>query len=125
MLTLHEHPGTNVIEFSVNGGITKTEFQNIADKIDAVIALYGNVRLIEVIHKIGSIEPAALWADLKFGPSHLKYFTHVAVVADQKWIEWITKASRPFLSAQMRVFHINEIDDARTWITQAKEEPES
>ena len=123
MLTLHEHPNTNVIEFAVDGGVTKEEFQRVADKIEDHIALHGKVRLIEVIHKIGSIEPAALWADLKFGPSHLKDFTHVAVVADQKWIEWMTKASRPFLSAQVRLFHLDELDEARRWILQATDEP--
>lgn len=119
MITVTDYPGTNVIEFFVNDGVTKADFDLVAQKIDAIIDMYGNVRLIEVVEKIGSVEPAALWADLKFGPSHLKYFTHVAVVADKKWIEWVTKMSRPFLSAQLRTFTMAQLPEAREWIIAA------
>lgn len=119
MITVTDYPGTNVIEFFVDDGVSKADFDLVAKKIDAIIDMYGDVRLIEVVEKIGSVEPAALWADLKFGPSHLKYFTHVAVVADKKWIEWVTKMSRPFLSAQLRTFTMKQLPDARVWIVKA------
>lgn len=125
MLTLYEHPGTNVIEFTVDDGVTKEAFDMVAAKIDSVIQTHGKVRLIEVVHKIGSLEPAAIWADLKFSPNHLKYFSHVAVVADQKWIEWMTIIGKPFLSAQVRVFPLAQIDEARQWILQAPQTPTS
>lgn len=123
MIMIKDYPGTNILEFVVDDGISKSEFQLVADRIDEIIATHGKVRLIEVIEKIGSVEPAALWADMKFGPSHLKYVSHVAVVADKKWIEWIAKMARPFLSAELRLFGLDEVAAAREWIFHAPQEP--
>lgn len=125
MITVTDYPGTNVIEFFVNDGVSKADFDLVADKIDAIIDMYGSVRLIEVVEKIGSVEPAALWADLKFGPAHLKFITHVAVVADQKWIEWVSKISRPFLSAELRTFTMTQLPEARVWILKTPETPDA
>lgn len=122
MITFQQYPGTNILELVVDGRISKEDFDHAAQRIDELIEMYGRVRLIEVVVHMGQIQPAALWADLKFGPSHLKYFSHVAVVADAKWIEWITRLASPFLSAQTRCFHMNELDDARQWILHASED---
>lgn len=124
MITMTDYPGTNVIEFLVDDGVSKEDFDLVAQRLETIIDTHGSVRMIEVIQKIGSVEPAALWADLKFGPSHVKYFTHVAVVADQKWIEWVTKMSQPFMKAQMRTFTLAQLPQAREWITQAPATPE-
>lgn len=119
MITIKDYPGHNVIELVIDGGISEDEFQLVADKIDAVIAEHGQFRLIKVIQKMGMMKPAALWANLKFSTGHMKYLTHVAVVADHKWSEWLTTMGRPFMTAQVKTFELKELEAARTWIAQA------
>ena len=120
MLTLTEIQGTNILEFTLDGSLSREEFDEIVEKAEEMIEAHGKVKIIEIVRHIGKIEPSAIWADLKWEPRHLKYFTHVAVVADQKWIEWIAAACKVFISAEMRVFHLDELEEARAWIDAAE-----
>lgn len=116
MLTLTQIENTNIFEFTLDGDFTRVDFEQIAQQLEAIIAEHGDVRLIEVVKSIGSIEPSALLEDLKFAPKHLKHFSHVAVVADQKWIAWLSKMAAAFMSAEIRTFELDQLQQAREWI---------
>tara|TARA_R110000737_G_scaffold2923_18_gene9918 strand:- start:3281 stop:3664 length:384 start_codon:yes stop_codon:yes gene_type:complete len=121
MLTINEIPNTNILEFTLDGSLSRAEFDQLAAIADKMIETHGKVKVIEIIKNIGKIEPSAIWADLKWEPRHLKYFSHVAVVCDQKWIEWIVAACKVFISAEMKTFHLDELEEARDWIKSASE----
>jgi len=119
MLTLTEIQGTNILEFTLDGSLSREEFDEIVTKAEEMIEAHGKIKIIEIVRHIGKIAPSAIWADLKWEPRHLKYFTHVAVVADQRWIDWIVTASKIFISAEMKTFHLDQLEDARAWINAA------
>lgn len=121
MLTFHCEGQTNIVEICVDGKITREDFDRVAALIESVIAVHGKVRLIEIVREFGSMEPAALWADLKFGPRHLKDFSHVAVVGHARWLSWLTSMAKPFMSAQVKYFDLQDLDKARAWIHNAQE----
>ena len=116
MVTIREYPNTNVFEFQVDGKITKEDFEGVVEKLDPLIEEYGTVKLIEVVKNIGTIEPSALWADLKWTPRHIKSFSHIAVVSDEKWIERIAGPLTKFIPGEVRLFHLDELEEARAWI---------
>ena len=119
MLTVNEIRGTNILEFTLDGSLSREDFDQIVTKADEMIEAHGKIKLIEVVKHIGKIAPSAIWADLKWEPRHLKYFSHVAVVADQKWIEWMIAPFKLFISAEIKVFHLDELEEARAWIDSA------
>jgi len=123
MLTLNQSTDTNILEVTLDGSMSKAEFDQLIQQAEELIELHGKIKIIEIVKGIGKIEPSAIWADLKWEPRHLKYFSHVAVVADQKWIEWVVAACKVFISAEMKTFHLDELEEARTWIKSAKNEP--
>jgi hypothetical protein len=116
MIECREVPQTNILEIAVDGKVTREEFDAVVARMTDVIELHGEVRLLEVVRDIGGIEPSALWEDIKFGPKHMRDISHVAVVGDQKWLEWATALAKPFLSAEVRFFRLDQIDEARRWI---------
>lgn len=116
MIEYREDPGSNVIEILVDGGISREEFDQIAARLEAQIARHGKVRLLEEIRSFGGIEPAAFWGDLKFSLRHLTDFSRCAVVTDQRWIEWVTRALDPLLSCEIRHFPPAQIEAARHWL---------
>lgn len=120
MLIFEQIPGTNIIEFTLDGSLTRSEYDALEGKMEEMIAAHGEIRLIEVIEDIGRMEASAIWRDLRWTPANLKHFSHVAVVADQKWIEWMVAPLRMFVRAQIRLFHLDEIDEARRWIRSAE-----
>lgn len=119
MLTAREIPDTNIFEISVDGSITRTEFDAAMARLERMIAQHGSIRLIEIIHGLGGIAPSALWEDLRLAPRNLKHLDRVAVVADQAWIEWMATLARPFVHAEMRTFPLDQLEQARTWIESA------
>ena len=121
MLAFHQIPDTNILEFELDGAFKRDDFDRLAVMADAIIEEHGAIKMIEVIKHIGKIQPSALWADLKWTPRHLKYMTHLAVVADQKWIGWIVGPMRAFIDAEVHSFHLDEIEDARRWIAESEE----
>jgi len=112
MIAIKQYDGTNIIEFTLDGCMTHEEFDKIAEKMLIVLRQHEKIRLIEVIKD----EPSVMWRDMKKVPKHLKNFSHIAVVADQKWIEWISRITKPVVCAELRIFKLDEIENAREWI---------
>ena len=116
MLEFQQIGDTNVLEITLDGALTKADYDRLTEKADAMIEEFGTIKMIEIIRHIGKMEPSAIWADFRWAPGHLKYLTHIAVVADKKWIGWIVGPMRAFISAEVHSFHLDELENARRWI---------
>ncbi|HVI97615.1 MAG TPA: STAS/SEC14 domain-containing protein [Sphingomonas sp.] len=112
-------PTHGVVEFTVDGPITKQDYDRIVAEIDGAIDRFGKLRLIEVIKDVGAIDSAVWWADIKWAATHLKHVARCAVVTDKGWIGAITRAVGAVLPAEIRVFHLAEIDEARAWVRES------
>jgi len=116
MLTLEHVPGTDIIELTIDGAFTRADFDRVVEQTEELIREHGTLRVVEIIRGIGTIEPSALWADLKWEPRHIRCFSRVAVVADKRWVSWMVGALGVFLPMKLRCFHHDELDEARAWI---------
>jgi SpoIIAA-like len=116
MIEFREIPNTNIVEFTIDGKISKEEFDDIIARFEAAIQKHGTVRVLEEIRSFGGMPVLKFWDDIKFAFENMKHFSHAAVVADQKWIEVFTKMAKPFFSAEVRYFNESEIDQAREWL---------
>lgn len=116
MIRYQEDPSSHVVEITVDGAISREEFEVVAGKLEAVMALHGKVRLLEEIRSLGGIDPSTFWDDLKFSLRHLNDFSRCAVVTDKRWIEWFAKAVDPFVACEIHHFPPERIDDARRWL---------
>ncbi|MFG0328491.1 MAG: STAS/SEC14 domain-containing protein [Phycisphaerales bacterium] len=123
MFDFNRLPGSNIIEFTIDGPFTRADFNHLVNEMEAMIDEYGQIKVIEIIRHIGKIEPSAMWEDMKWSPRHLKHFSHAAIVADQKWIEWMTAAVKPFISTEVRFFHLDELEEAREWLKTVEPAP--
>jgi len=117
MLKLEQYDSRNIAELTVEGPITNAEIVPVIQKLDGMIHEFGKIRLLEIIREIGRVEPKALWADLKWETRHITSFSHVAIVADERWIDWMIKPLDLLIPAELKLFHLDEIDAAREWIS--------
>jgi len=118
MIEFHQIDQSNIIEFTIDGEMTKDDFDAAAEKLDGMMNEFGKIRIIEIIKGIGKVEPSAIWADLKWEPRHINNWSHIAVVGDQKWIRWM-KPLAIFVPAKIKLFHLDELEAARAWIQEA------
>jgi hypothetical protein len=116
MIEFREIANSNIVEFTIDGKITKEEFDDIIARFEAAIQKHGTVRVLEHVRSFGGMPVSKFWDDIKFGFRNMKNFSHAAVVADQKWIEVFTKMAKPFISAEVRYFNEAEMERARKWL---------
>jgi len=116
MITYQEEPGTNLIEITVDGKVSRAEFDEIAANLEAAIARHGKVRLLEDIRDFRGMDPAAFWDDVKFSLRHMNDVSRAAIVTDERWIEWLVRVVGPALKAEVRTFTPAEADAARAWL---------
>jgi len=109
-------PGTNIIEFSVDGKVTKEELGDLLGACEKLIEEHGKIRMLKWVKSVGGIEASALWDNLKWGFSNMKNIERVAGVSDKKWMENLASVSGKLVPAEVRMFSPEEIDQARAWL---------
>ena len=116
VIEYREDAGSNLVEIVIDGRVGKADFDDVAARLQASIARHGKLRVLEEVRSFGGIEPAAFWADMKFGLRHLSDFSRCAVVSDKRWIETLAKGVGKLIACEIRHFPPDQIDAARTWL---------
>ncbi len=116
MILYHTDPDSPVVEISVEGKITDHDLREAIERLRGDLELNGKTRVLERIEHFTGIEPKALWTDLTLGVSVARKITRAAVVADAGWIHASMHLARFFTKAEVKAFHVNELDQARAWI---------
>jgi hypothetical protein len=112
---LNGHNG-NIVGFKVTGRFTGGQMKALADRVDAVIAEAGPVRLLVELEDFRGIEVDVLWEKAKFAFAHLRDIERMAVVGDRLWEEWWVKVAGALLHAETRYFDEDDINAAWAWL---------
>lgn len=116
MIEIHTQPGSNIVEFTVDGKMTKQEFDETIGHLERAIAQHGSIRLLEHVVSFGGYPISCVWDDVQFGYHHMKDIDRCAVVGDKDWVKMLTKIAKPFVSCPVRYFPGEEIAQARAWL---------
>ena len=112
-------PDTNIIEFFIDGDVTKDDMESALLACDLFIKEHDKIRILKRVDRIGSMDPGMVWENMKWGWRNISHITHVAAVADKKWAEIWTKMANPFVSAELRFFSTDELEKAQEWLRTA------
>ncbi len=86
-----------VLGLECRGKLTKDDFERMHDWLDTELTKYGKRALVIFMGGFeGYDDVSALWADMKMDTRHSGDFSRVAMVADQEWIKWGTKADASY-----------------------------
>jgi hypothetical protein len=116
MITCTTDPTDGVVELTVEGGVTRADYDAVVAELDRAIAASGKLRLVEVIRDLGPIDSSVWWQDIKWAWTHVKHVARCAVVTDKGWIGPVTRAAGALIAAEIRVFPLAELDAARAWV---------
>lgn len=106
----------NIVGFKITGRFTGVQMKAFADRVDAVVAESGPVRLLVELEDFRGIELDVLWEKAKFAFAHLRDIERMAVVGDRLWEEWWVKMAGALLRAETRYFDETDIDAAWAWL---------
>ncbi|MEM9150912.1 MAG: STAS/SEC14 domain-containing protein [Cyanobacteria bacterium P01_F01_bin.3] len=117
-LTVSRSSDGPVLEVVVKGKITTTDINTAVREIHRDLEKHDKLKILEEIRDFKGIDPMALWIDLQ-QISLLNKISHVAIVADAKWIKTLAEAIGGLYPFEMRVYERSEIDLAKTWLANA------
>ena len=116
MYRVLDESSDNTVGIQVDGKLTKEDYDVLIPYFKNLINECGHLNLLCDMTNFGGIEIEAFWEDFKFSILHLRDFKRMALVGDQRWIEWWTKVFNPLVKTEVKYFPPTEINDAWAWI---------
>jgi hypothetical protein len=116
MLSCEADSASGVVEITVDGPITQADYEMVVAVLETTLARHDKLRVVETIRAIGPIDAAVWWQDVRWTFGHMNKFGRCAVVTDKGWVGSITRAVGALMPAEIRVFPLAGIDEARVWV---------
>ncbi|VAV82315.1 hypothetical protein MNBD_DELTA01-654 [hydrothermal vent metagenome] len=105
-----------MVGYKISGKLHDEDYKKFVPEIEAVIEKEGPVRVLLVMRDFHGWDLHAAWDDLKFDIKHYKDLERIAMVGENKWEEWMTKLSKPFIKGNVRYFDSHELEEAWKWL---------
>lgn len=113
----------NVLAVKVKGRLSHEDYQNkLIPAAEAKMERFGKIGCLFYIgEEYSGFDVAAMWDDTLFGIKHWTDFDKCAVVTDIDWIKGGVAMFSPLIPAEIRVYSLEEYEDAKLWISGAAE----
>jgi hypothetical protein len=111
-----EKPDSKVMQIRLAGKLSVEDYELFVPKIERSILEHGKIRIILELIDFHGWTAGALWEDVKFDARHFNDIERLAIIGDSKWEKGMAIFCKPFTSASIRYFDVNEIDEAKQWI---------
>jgi hypothetical protein len=122
-----DHPGRfepigglpgDVVALRVSGIITARDYRDmLVPLVEDKLKQHDHLKFLVVVDdSFISYSPEAAWDDARFGFSHWADFGRIALVTDIGWMRTAARLFAPLMRAEMHIFALDEIEDARSWI---------
>ncbi len=121
MIEVKSGPSDATIEVRMTGKLTAKDYENVlSPAIKAALEKHDRVKmLVQIGPGFDGFDAGAIWSDAKLGLSHWHGFDRVAVATDVDWIEKSMKIFGFALPCPVKVFDLDEADEARRWLSES------
>ncbi|ARS38056.1 hypothetical protein CA264_21130 (plasmid) [Pontibacter actiniarum] len=109
---------SDLVALKFTGSLDKEDYTLIVPSMEEKIDRFGKISLYWEMDNVEGWEPGGLWEDLKFDIQHTNNFNRIAIVGDRNWENWITKLMKPFTSAEVKYFDLQQREEAMAWVRQ-------
>ncbi len=112
----------HIVAFKVSGRLTDADYQRFLPRLTTLIHKYAPLSVLLELENFRGWDLKAAWDDLRFGKQHDKDFERIAIVGAKPWQKWMTALGRAFLSAEIRYFDRDQLQEAWDWLRGKEEE---
>ncbi len=105
------------VVLTINGYVSRSEFNGIVEKLAERIDAWGTVGVLELFESFGGFAPSAIWDDLTFTLRHLQDIHRVALVTEKRWMEGLASIAKATMPDRVRVYAPEAVDEARSWLS--------
>jgi hypothetical protein len=120
MLQLINDLPDHVVGIHAVGEVTKDDYERILlPKMNELVKRQGEINYLLVLETdVQNFTLGSWWQDLKLGLKNFTRWNKIAVVTDQKSIEWFSDVFRFFIPGKSRGFTLNELERAIKWVSE-------
>jgi hypothetical protein len=110
----------HVVGIHAIGEVTKEDLDKVLiPRIDELVKKQGEINYLLVLETdVQNFTAGAWWNDIKTGIKHFTKWNKIAVVSDQKGVEWFSDMFRFFIPGKSKGFALTELDEAVKWISE-------
>ncbi|MFD0765376.1 STAS/SEC14 domain-containing protein [Mucilaginibacter lutimaris] len=114
----------HVVGIHAIGEVTKEDMERVLlPRIDELVARQGEINYLLVLETdVSNWTAGAWWDDIKMGLKNFTKWNKIAVVSDQKGVQWFTNAFTYFVPGKSKGFALNQLDEAIAFVTAKEEE---
>ena len=120
MLILMNDLPDNVLGVSAEGKITGTDYETVF--IPVLEEKLKTNKKIRMLYRLGSdftgFEMSAMLDDAKMGLKHISAWDRIAMVSDHETINSFAKFFGHLMTCELRIFKNDELETAKSWITE-------
>jgi hypothetical protein len=107
-----------ILEVDIHGKLDRRDFEMFVPETERLIRLHGKIRILVTMHDFEGWKAGALWEDLKWDVKHFNDIERLAIVGHKDWHKWMAGFCKPFTTAQVRYFTLDEVDAAHQWLNE-------
>ncbi len=107
-----------VLEVDLHGKLDRRDFELFVPETERLICLHGKIRILVTMHDFDGWEAGALWEDLKWDVKHFNDIERLAIVGHERWHKWMAGFCKPFTTAEVRYFTLDQLDEAHVWLNE-------
>jgi hypothetical protein len=109
----------HVVGIHAVGEVTKEDVETVLmPHIDDLVKRQGEINYLLVLETdVKNFTAGAWWGDLKLGLKNFTKWNKIAIVSNQKGVEWFSDVFRFFIPGKSRGFSLDQLDEAVKWIS--------
>ena len=116
MLRALDHPGQNLLTLTLDGAVSRADYDQVVPVLEQKIARYGKANACVEVRSFDGISLQALWQDIKQDVKHFNDFGRVAVVSgDNGLIKMAVGFAGSMLPATFQHFPLEQLAVAEAW----------
>lgn len=101
---------------TVSGKLIEDDYIELIERMKELVAYHGKINILIELDDFHGWSAGAAWQDLKFGIDHADDIEKIALVGDSAWEKGMAIFVKPFTSAEVQYFDVNNIQDAHDWV---------
>lgn len=103
------------VALRLTGKLDEKDYEALLPMLKELIARHGKISLYWEMREFEGWTMDGLLSDAAFDAEHTDDFVRIAMVGEKKWHDWMTKLMKPFTSAEVRYFELDQAGTALSW----------
>ena len=107
------------LEIDLHGRLSREDYEGLVPEIERQILQHRKIHLLVTMHDFHGWDAGALWEDIKWDAKHFNDIERLAIVGEKSWHKWMAGFCRPFTTASIRYFALEQLDQAHAWLNES------